>query len=735
MALRSLDSVDTWLTQLNNFVSATNGTNNPISNNVLVKGVVNISADSNLNYSYNNVNFIGDNGTFITGDIELTLRNNVSMENLTITTIDRTELIIGNNVSLNNITFNYNFDPVVSGDSDYIQGTYQLINVLHALIHIDFLGNTVSNLENINITNCDFIWQPDSASTSVNRYPFILAHYYSFGQMLSNINISNNTFTSNFAGEIDSLGAIVFTDNYYGSSPPSGQAPQLVNCEISSNIFNSNQIIAITSLRNSTNSQASNPLISSAINTIDVVISDNACGAIGTLNYAYLSYDSNGNAMDRNTSLIVSNNTCIYIGTLDGAGQEVFSSGSNVYNIVSGSIDINNNNCSWIRIGYVAEGNWPVNLLTAFALNNNVLIPNNAALKNLYRAGSAPDHALTVTAAQGSSYAEATISGNIVTYGNQGATVSGENALGSYPNQYYGYTEDAIYANANSTITGNIITGFAIDAIYLDCNDAIVQNNRIYRGNHNVNSYVNGNGSGTHSVENNFFDGGTVNGTNENTIINMSPNGTYARNKNQIGYAAISFLDATMGAAEGFGIIVGTYLGIPYASTSSYFPTQNYPNNLSFYFQNTTAYAISIIEDIGSKLPENVTILQGKIGFASRSGDNGQISVPLTLTVSLNSQDIVINNFNLALPNNSILDPHYYANDAQTSPTGTLTFNTTADLSALITQTAYVNIVINDNNFITNTTKNITCTCILGVELSGGSQWFEMSPLVIKYKW
>src|SRR5208283_5994601 len=100
-------SVDTWLTQLNNFVSATNGTNNPISNNVLVKGVVNISADSNLNYSYNNVNFIGDNGTFITGDIELTLRNNVSMENLTITTIDRTELIIGNNVSLNNITFNY----------------------------------------------------------------------------------------------------------------------------------------------------------------------------------------------------------------------------------------------------------------------------------------------------------------------------------------------------------------------------------------------------------------------------------------------------------------------------------------------------------------------------------------------------------------------------------------------------------------------------------------------------
>jgi hypothetical protein len=467
-----------------------------------------------------------------------------------------------------------------------------------------------------------------------------------------------------------------------------------------------------------------------------------------------LYYNTSGNTATKNYGIIASNNACIYIGSLDGAGQELFSGGG-TYNIKSGNIDINNNNCNWIRVGYVVEGNWPVNLSSEITVFSNNLIANNQNLKNLYRAGNSPSHALSITAAQGASYAEGVIDGNVITYGNQGINVNGPNALGSYPNQYYGYPEEGIYGNVNGVITNNIITGFGTDGIYLANANAVVTGNKIYRGNHNISSYINANGTGIHSVTDNFFDSSTVDGSNQAVIINMSNAGTYIRNKNQIAYAPLVLNDNTFGIAPNFlGIPGGTQNQLIPGATSS-LPTNvwishgvpsvigseaDYAfNNVTISIANTVATDIGIQVDLGSRLPDGVIIQAIKLGVVTLSGNSYTGVGTFAVSATASSQDTNFSNISFATGTNTILDPNWgslSANVDNTQTSNSISWTLTGANNHNVTQYLTINIASGDqNDFITSRTKSIVFSMLMGALLSTGQQDITFSPLVIQYVW
>lgn len=724
-SFRSFASINTWLNQLNNYISATNSTSNQVSNKVIIKG--NIDIDTTAIYlNYNNpVQFVGDGGI--------------------ITVTIATGLNIGNNISFDNITFNYNYDPFVAASDSYAPSyAQQLINVENALISIDYIGNTTSIIDNVSIVNCDFIWNPSPQSFITNRYPFICVKNSNAGTIASNIIISNNNFSSNsnssFSIIDDSLGAIVFID--LSPNPPSvGFYPQLLNCEISSNTFDKNQMIAITTMRNATNDATATVLINSAFNTINVIIEKNNCGAISVINAEDQVFIS-GNQAYKNYSTIISENTCNYISSIDGSGLSVYGAGAT--NIYTGIVIVKGNTCNWIDFYMFPSIAWPVYAISFIKINENTLVANNIAIKNKYYTGSGIlNSAISVNSSQ--VYGESIINNNVISYSNNNAGATGANAITISGNPCYAYSTAAINAGTNTIIENNIVSGLmprvgltpGADGISLYGNTAIVKGNKIYRGSNIINSYINGNSTtgAQYIITDNFFDNTTIdNGSNENTAANIPSTSICIRNKNQIGYTIIPFsansfsyidtgslsiVSLTTLAAASSNVEVFTDTGT--LSSSSY-------NNINILITDTgVAHNISIMSDVGNQIPEGTQILLAKIGIANNGA--GAISSG-TLAVTLSSQDTNFNSNSFSSPTNTILDPAWNNLAANVD-----NVRTTQGLSIGGT-TIFISVTPNDfTKFVSTKTRNIVCNLQMNIDLSTANSIFTISPLVVKYKW
>ena len=169
-------------------------------------------------------------------------------------------------IQFKNITFNYTYDAT----SDPLFSSSSLINIGKSCINCS-VG--ASGVNNIVIEDCIF------KSSITNRFAFIGFNFTSNSSYAQDVFIKRNNFQSTFVGGADDYSAaIAFVCS--AAAPPANNynAPKLINCEISENICNRNQMIALTAPIDGVSGSILN-----AISPIGVNISKNICGSINYL--------------------------------------------------------------------------------------------------------------------------------------------------------------------------------------------------------------------------------------------------------------------------------------------------------------------------------------------------------------------------------------------------------------------------------------------------------------------
>lgn len=276
---RSFDALNTWLTQLNNNISAQNSLNN-IGKKVIVKGNNTITTPITLSYN-SEVIFEGDSGMF------------------TIAAIG-TGVNVGNNVTFRNIQFNNLYDPIANSDSSYTSGL--LANNAKGFIYCNV--DTTNGNKNIKIDNCVF------TSSLQNRFPFIVFNFSASSAFAENVSIVNNKFNTTFNAN-DKLSVISFVGPITISTFVNG--PRLINCIVDNNSCNKDQLIMISS-------PLSSGIVADTIVPVNVKVTRNICGAINFLVKQDASYDSvtainTTFSRDKNNGLLIDGNDCKYIYT------------------------------------------------------------------------------------------------------------------------------------------------------------------------------------------------------------------------------------------------------------------------------------------------------------------------------------------------------------------------------------------------------------------------------------
>jgi hypothetical protein len=358
-SFRSFASLTTWLQQLTQFVSNNNTTANSISNTVLVKGHFPITNVVPLDF-FAPVYFKGDGGIF---DISSSVG-----------------FIIGSNVHFDGITFNDGYDASLDGSFSYSN----LINSNKACIYSNVGADGYLSNRNISITNCNFVYTVTTLAHPIARFPFISFEFASAGNILQNVNISNNTF-STLVAEDDIRAAIAFTCKL-NSGNTSTAAVRLVDCTISGNICDKNQMIAITAPPS-----PSAPL-SEMLATVNCVIEKNECGTISAMVRADTpsnTFNTDlGKPYDKYFSLRIVGNTCQYITATDSTGTE-WAAGSPI-SLTSGAIIVSENTCSWIRMPIaVASSNIKDHKATSI-FKSNILNAFDFSWRRSFNGGSSP---------------------------------------------------------------------------------------------------------------------------------------------------------------------------------------------------------------------------------------------------------------------------------------------------------------------------------------------------------
>ena len=342
-SFRSFASLTTWLQQLTQFVSATNTTANAISNTVLVKGHFPITSAVPLDF-FAPIYFKGDGGVF---DVSSAIG-----------------FIIGSNVHFDGITFNDGYDASNDGSFSFSN----LINSGKACIYSNVGADGYLSNRNISITNCNFVYTVTTLAHPLARFPFISFEFASAGNILQNVNISKNTFSTLSAVADDVRAAIAFTCKINTGNNNTASV-RLVDCIISGNVCDKNQMIAITTMAPSSPSTS----LSEMLATVNCIIEKNICGTISAMVRADTpsnSFNSDlGKTYDKYFDLKISENTCQYITATDSTGTEWVA--SSPISLTSGTVIVSDNICSWIRMPIaVASSNIKDHKATSIFKNN-----------------------------------------------------------------------------------------------------------------------------------------------------------------------------------------------------------------------------------------------------------------------------------------------------------------------------------------------------------------------------
>lgn len=369
-SFRSFESLNTWMDQLLKYKSSLINSNS-VGQKVIVKGNTTISSTITLNYG-SEVIFEGDGGTFTISSISSGFN-------------------LGSNITFKNITFNNLYDPISNSDPNYTSGLLANNSSAFLFCNVDATNGN----KNIKIENCTF------TSSLQQRYPFIVFNFASSGTFAENIIINNNKFNTTFASN-DKLSVISLIGP--NLSPTSTIGPRLINCQITNNICNKNQLIQLCPQLNSGAGK-----ILDAIVGVNVKIANNTCGAINILTKYDIPFTTFNSSFskDKNNGVIVYGNNCkfIYSGLsngsiIDGYGVRAVSLINN--GIFTGALAIENNTTSFIHIGQRIDSTMTIPNSNIIIHYNRLFAADSSAstgyLNDYYVGFIAPTYTFTSTA-------------------------------------------------------------------------------------------------------------------------------------------------------------------------------------------------------------------------------------------------------------------------------------------------------------------------------------------------
>jgi hypothetical protein len=566
---------------------------------------------------------------------------------------------------LSNLTLTSTYNPNAGGSPDVYNGipysTTNLVNNGQGWIY----SNVATSLDNIQIDNVTFNYQPGTPIASAQRYSFINFELSTNTSVLSNLSVTNCRFNNlNASGSFDDVRPAVAIINTAAPNAASGQQPVLFGAKITNNLCNKNQSIIVTSLALSTVISATTVfrMVYPGLAANNCVIRDNVCGTIGywiSAGSKTVSTPPNVNALtDKTTGLTIENNICHYISSLDSLGRFfqvskiIASTTTNMCDYPSGNVIIRGNKTNWIHTGISFEESSALGILdnvlnsyaetymdqfgdTAAAIVNRghgyaILVTSNKRI-------ASPTHTLALGEGEGND-ASCLIRNN--------TTSTGYWLQTTLTTSTFRYSAGYIYCQASNAIQGNIFKGIEETAIPGSPTPAIlvsglvndISHNKIYRSGKSVSAYVSfasadlpaWDGSGSIGfIVDNFFDSPFINDSTlvENVISILpaaKPRWIFERNKNQTGYSMIPVGNQTVFTQGGWGPNQGnssfqTFISL--MNDGSTFTNSNvtgaYKSSSVLILDNETATNRfwGFRADIEGYLPNNVRLISIKAGL------------------------------------------------------------------------------------------------------------------------
>lgn len=340
-SFRSLAAIKGYINELTKYISYTNDNKNLFGTSVFVRDAIDVSG---FTFDFGAITkFYGEGGKF-TVSSAASITKNTEFRNLPITVSSG----IGFNVNGDSIVFDgcditYDYDATADGQFT----SANLSNVLKACILSSSGGSTPNSRKKLLFNNNRFI------SATSARFAFISLlltgedHYY------EDVEIVNNRIETNASG--DDKRAVIIVSCTSTATPTLPLGPRLIDCQITGNICNKNQLILVSGETNGSSKIANMPA------TANFYINRNVCGAICFLTRQDRTYSiaNTTGINDKNNMIMISGNVCKYIynGTNKGFINVIGSSNRVVNDIISGSnvyygsAFIEKNTCSWIHVG------------------------------------------------------------------------------------------------------------------------------------------------------------------------------------------------------------------------------------------------------------------------------------------------------------------------------------------------------------------------------------------------
>lgn len=375
---RSIASASNYVKQLTGYKSFSATGRNRLGKTIIVRDVFDISG---LNFDFSvKTKFIGDGGKFIISSFA-NIGSNCEFSKLDISiSSDIGFNLNGNNVKFEECDFTYSYDAT----SDVYFTASQLSNLSKACILAS--TGTSTSFKNISVKGCSFTF------TYANHFPAFSGLINDEAHYMENITIENNIINSSFAAE-DKRSVFGFASTMI-AAPTLTNGPRIVNCSISKNICDKNQLIIISAPLNGSN------VVANMLVAINCSISNNICGAICYLTKQDVvsgSYNSSSNIQDKDNMLTISNNASKFIYCGFSSGFLNYSSNRNIFNIISGSnvysgsATIEQNICSWIQVGVKTPTSYSYEM-PYLNISDNKLIAYVSAYLNDYYNGITPSN-------------------------------------------------------------------------------------------------------------------------------------------------------------------------------------------------------------------------------------------------------------------------------------------------------------------------------------------------------
>jgi hypothetical protein len=739
---------------------------------------------SNFNFtnSFLNVNYTLTPGTYVPGNVFV-------LNNSSGTTISDSSFtgnfnaLIGNNssgsliVQNSTITSTYNPYPLGSSSGDFGFSATDLVNSGQGYIY----SNISANLSNFIIDNVTFNYNPSGVPSSnnnvANRFSFINFELSSISAKLTNLKITNCNFNHlNIDGcavdDIRPAIAIINTVGFTSGTSSASAQPLLINSDIRDNVCNKNQSIIITS------KLSSGIMAYPGLAAQDCNINSNVCGHIGywissgtktiSLPSTYI------NSFNDNMSgLAIENNICHNITNVDSTGHyflvsKTVGTTGDYCQYASGNVIIRGNKANWIHTGIAFEED--SNLI----ISNNYLMGYDIAYLNLINdnAGNSYNNSYNYAIFVSSNYYKfgtATAPGN----SDDESVIIRDNITSNgywfYPSStsqiLYPYNGGYIFTQPSANISGNILKGIT------NTNDTLIKlggvrnhvtGNKIYKGTAFVGHYIgwsyaadlpvwSGQVDGAYTngyVVDNWLDSPFINNSKQDEYVFSFPSGSgiswiAARNKNQTGYAAISFNNSKSASYTSiYNTVIGATSGTAIVSSATD-PAASFRSQTLLVTDTDTLTTSRVLygqENIEKLLPQNVRIISIYGGLRTWAPINLNTNSSLfQFHLSSLNPSIDYTNINISVPGVSA-DPSINETSTQVYSQitgGTMTASGTIPFN--INLEAYYNGTTTNDisyNYITGNNLGITTSFILNWQKTTNSQVnFAISPIKVKYRW